>query len=84
MFDEPFGASGGKRMIDGGFVKRKMFKGSLMIDGASIHLFNKLHDGITKIIIASENGRFDGRSATVEWELRRMDIQNAFWLKKVE
>lgn len=74
--DEPFGASGGKSLIDGGFVEGKIGEGGLVIDGAGIHSLGKLHDGIAKVGVASENGAFDRRGTAVGGELGRVEVDD--------
>ena len=61
-----------------------MFDSGLMIDRASIHGFYKLHNRVTKIGSAVENGGLDRGGAAVSRKKGRVKIENAFGLEELE
>ncbi len=77
MFKKPSGAGSGERMVDSGFVEREVFKGGLVINGASVASGGEFHDGIAKVGIIGEDGGFDRGGAAIEGEFRGVEINDA-------
>ncbi len=80
----PGSTGGSESLVDGSFVEREMTYSGLMVNRAGIHSFDELHDRVTKISVASENGGFDRGSTAILWEERRVDIEDADRLEGIK
>ena len=84
MFKKPLGTGGGESLVDGGFIEREVFDGGLVVNWASIHCFDKFHNGVTKIGIARKDSGFDGGSTAILRKKRRMEIKDTCGFEKFE
>ena len=79
---EPVCASFGEGAVDFSFIKGEVFESGLVVDWPSVHGASELHDAEAEVLVAGEDGGFDGGGATVCWEQGRMEIENSFGLAK--
>lgn len=60
------------------------FESGLVIDGAGVHSFGEFHNRDREGSVAVQDGGLNRGGAAILGEERRVEIEDAFWLKEIE